>query len=71
MLHFEHHFYKVLAHTQSNIAGNNFTSNIGSKGKLAVKLGTTYPLDKLRIVFLDTFNRDHKKLKSFLIQVKL
>jgi hypothetical protein len=32
---------------------------------------TPHPSDKLKIAFLDTFNGDRKKLKSFLIQTEL
>ena len=53
------------------MAGNDSTSNVGSKGKLAVEPATTHPSDKLKIAFPDTFNGDCKKLKSFLIQVEL
>ena len=70
-LHFEHHFYKVPVYTQSIIARNDSTSNVGLKGKLVVKPAITHPSNKLKIAFSNTFNRDCKKLKSFLIQVEL
>ncbi|KFY90765.1 hypothetical protein V500_04970 [Pseudogymnoascus sp. VKM F-4518 (FW-2643)] len=57
------------------MAGNDSTSNVGSKGKLAVEPAAetvkAHPSDKLKIAFPDTFNGDRKKLKSFLIQVEL
>jgi hypothetical protein len=53
------------------MAGNDSALNVGSKGKLAVEpaieAAKAHPSDKLKIAFPDTFNRDRKKLKSFLI----
>ena len=80
MLHFKHYFYKVLAYIQSNIARNNSALNVELKGKAVTKPVPTptttlvprglHPLDSVKIAFPDTFNRDCKKLKSFLIQTK-
>ncbi|OBT40371.1 hypothetical protein VE00_09197 [Pseudogymnoascus sp. WSF 3629] len=44
-------------------------SVVGDRGKKEAV--AAYPLDKLKIAFPNTFNRDRKKLKSFLIQVEL
>ena len=67
MLYFKYYFYKVLAYIQSIIVENNSTLNVRLKGKLVVKLTIAYTLDKLKIAFSNTFNKDYKKLKSFLI----
>ncbi|KFY05968.1 hypothetical protein V491_08927 [Pseudogymnoascus sp. VKM F-3775] len=60
------------------MAGNDSTSNVGSKGKAATEpappplapVATDLP-STVKVAFPDTFDGNRKKLKSFMIQVEL
>jgi len=65
-LHFEHRFYEVPAHTQSNMS----TVGKNDKGSLALvaPVGMVLPIHKdLKILTLDVFHGDRQKLKAFLV----
>ena len=60
-LHFKHHFYEVLAHTQSVIAPHSAAGSIvGPSNSINKSVG-------LRVAFPNTFSGDRKKFKSFFI----